>query len=161
MWFQKYFRSFIFSCLILPVIGVDLLQFLGIWFSKATTEESFSLTRTKPPFPPRRNRVNHAHNSQSEMTCKILNTVLVYFQHTPKNYIDDIFSLAACLWWLVINLILCFQTLSCLGYNELLALFVLAQRYNKAGTCMLLNVELRSRELVVFFRSVPRKATEK
>ena len=27
------------------------------------------------------------------MTCKKLNTMLVYFQHTPKNYIQDIFSL--------------------------------------------------------------------
>ena len=33
---------------ILPVVGVDLLQFLPIWFIKATPEESFSLTRTKP-----------------------------------------------------------------------------------------------------------------
>ena len=31
VWYQKY-----------------LLQFLGIWFIKATTEEWFSLTRTKP-----------------------------------------------------------------------------------------------------------------
>ena len=29
-------------------MDVDLLQFLGIWFIKVTTEGSFSLTRTKP-----------------------------------------------------------------------------------------------------------------
>ena len=37
-----------FLCPILLLMGVDLLQFLGIWFIKAMTEESFSLTRTKP-----------------------------------------------------------------------------------------------------------------
>ena len=45
------------------------------------------------PFPPSRN----VDSNQSEMTCKKLNTMLVYFQHTPKNYIQDIVSLAACL----------------------------------------------------------------
>ena len=29
-------------------MGVDLLQSLGIWLIKATTEELFSLTKTKP-----------------------------------------------------------------------------------------------------------------
>ena len=46
VWFQN-FCSFMFLCPILLVIGVDLLQFLGIWFLKAMTEESFSPTRTK------------------------------------------------------------------------------------------------------------------
>ena len=45
--FQKYFRSFMFLGTTLLVMGVDLMQFLGIWFIKARTEESFSLTRTK------------------------------------------------------------------------------------------------------------------
>ena len=54
------------------VIGVDLLQFLGIWFKfKATTEESFNLIRTKPPFPSR-NWDNHVDSIQSEMACKNL-----------------------------------------------------------------------------------------
>ena len=35
---------------ILIVMSVGLLQFLGIWLIEATTEESFSLTRTKPHF---------------------------------------------------------------------------------------------------------------
>ena len=37
-----------FLCPILLVMGVDLLQFLGVWFINAATEESFSLTRIKP-----------------------------------------------------------------------------------------------------------------
>ena len=48
VWFQKYFCSLMLLCLILLVIGVDLLQFTGIWFIKATTKDSFRLTRTKP-----------------------------------------------------------------------------------------------------------------
>ena len=83
-----------FLCPILFVMVVNQQQFLGMWFIKATTEESFSLTRSNPP---RRNRVNHADSSQSEMTCKKHNTLLVYFQHIPKNYIQDIFPwLPAC-----------------------------------------------------------------
>ena len=60
-----YFRCFMFLCPMLLVMGVDLLQFLGIWLIKVTTEESFGLTRTKnqAPFPPRRNRVNHVDSS--------------------------------------------------------------------------------------------------
>ena len=72
---------------ILLVMGVDLLQFLGIWFIKA--EKLFS--------PPRRNRVDHVDSSQSEMTHKKHSTMLAHFQYTPKNNIQDIFSLAACL----------------------------------------------------------------
>ena len=68
-----------FACM-----GVALLQFLGIWFIKATT-------RTKPHSLPRRNRVNHADSSKSDMISKNLTIMLVYFQHTPKNYIQDIF----------------------------------------------------------------------
>ena len=78
-------------------MGVGLLQFLSISFMKTTTKESFSLKTTQSPFPPITNRVNHVDSSQSEMTCKKLDTMLVYFQHTPKNYIKDIVSLAACL----------------------------------------------------------------
>ena len=48
VWFQKHFRSFMFLFPNLLVMGVDLLQLLGNWFIKATIEESFSLTRTKP-----------------------------------------------------------------------------------------------------------------
>ena len=80
---------------------VSLLKLFGIWFIKATTEESFSLTRTKP------------HPLQEGI------------QHTP-NYIQDIFSLAACLYCHVISLIPCFQMFPCLNFDELLALFVLA-----------------------------------
>ena len=36
-----------FLCPILHVMGADLLQLLVIWFMKATTEDPFSLTRTK------------------------------------------------------------------------------------------------------------------
>ena len=44
---SEIFYYFLFLCLILLVMGVDLLQFLDNWFIKATTEESFSLTRAK------------------------------------------------------------------------------------------------------------------
>ena len=40
-------ETFPFFHVFMLVMGVDLLQFLDIWFIKATTEESFSLTRTK------------------------------------------------------------------------------------------------------------------
>ena len=44
---SEIFSFFHVLCPMLLVMGVDLLQFLDIWFIKATTEESFSLTRTK------------------------------------------------------------------------------------------------------------------
>ena len=43
---SEIFSFFRFLCPILLAIGVDLLQVLGIWFIKVTTEQSFRLTRT-------------------------------------------------------------------------------------------------------------------
>ena len=63
---SKYFRSFMFLCPILLVMGVNLLQFLGIWFIKTTADDF----KNHAPFPSRRNRVYHVDSSQSEMTYK-------------------------------------------------------------------------------------------
>ena len=43
------FSFFPVLCPILLAMGVDLLQFLSVWFNKATNEESFSLTKFKTP----------------------------------------------------------------------------------------------------------------
>ena len=124
---SEIFSFFHVLCLILLVMGVDLLQFLGIWFIKATTEESFSLTRTKP-------------TSLQEGIGLIMQTVVsqrwlaktqynasIFPAHSKELY-PRYFSLAACLQWHVISLIWCFQMLPCLNYHELLALFVLARQ---------------------------------
>ena len=71
-------------------MDVDLLQFLGVWFIKTITEESFSLTRTSLPSL----QVGIGLSVRADL--ENLDTMLVYFQHTPKNYIQDIESLAAC-----------------------------------------------------------------
>ena len=94
VWFQKYFRSFMFLCPNLLEMGVNLLRFLGIWFIKATTEESVSLTKAKPHSLLKGIRLIMC---PSDMTCKKLNTMLVYFQRNTKSYIQDIFPwLPAC-----------------------------------------------------------------
>ena len=84
-----------FNCL-LKILQLDLclipeiFPFFHVFMSDF---ESFGLTRAKSqaPFPPRRNRVNHVNSSQSGIAKDIIQFMLVYFQHTPKNYIQYIF----------------------------------------------------------------------
>ena len=95
-------------CSILFVMGVDLLQFLDIWFIKATTEVAFSLTRTKPPSL----QVGIGLISQRRFAK---NLIQCWYISSKLQRIISIVSLAACLQWHVTNLVSCFQILLCLS----------------------------------------------
>ena len=135
-------------------MGVDMLQSTGILLIKATTKETFSLIKLSPlppPPPPQgRNRVNHAESSQSGMSCKKLNTKLVYFQLTQKNYIQDIVFLATCLQWCVIIWVSCYKMLPRLSYPVIFGIFSMQKGTAKAAACMFLNVDLQLIELDIF-----------
>ena len=103
------------------------LQWASIFCSSLTFGSSRPQLRNRlvgqEPSPIGFNRFNHVDSSESNVTCKNLDKMLVYFQLEPKNYIQGNASLAAFLQWHVINFISCVQMLHCLNYHEFLALW--------------------------------------